>query len=115
MFVIRIRGPGLPWNVAFLHKAIPERKSISSGPPRPSSQAKGNLFVSEGQKAGIKRQTMERRGGTRKGGALFQRDKGLPQDREEIHGTQEKGSLIKVKERPHVRKRCLMYLSMLIR
>lgn len=58
---------------------------------------------------------MERRRGTRKGGALFQRDKGLPLNREEIHGTQEKGSLIKVKERSHVRKRCLTYLSILIR
>lgn len=61
MFVIQIRGPGLPWNVAFfLHNAIADRKSISSGPPRPSFQTKGSLFVGEGQKAGIKRQTQER-------------------------------------------------------
>lgn len=58
---------------------------------------------------------MERRGTKKSWETLFQRDKGLCLDREEIHGTQEKGSLIKVKERPHVRKRDLIYLSMLIR
>lgn len=60
MFVIQIRGPVLPWNVAFfLHNAVAERKSISSEPPGPSSQTKGSLFVLEGQKAEIKRQTQE--------------------------------------------------------
>ena len=47
-----------PFNTEF-KKSTTVKESISSGPPRPSSQHKGDLFAPEGQGAGNKKQRQE--------------------------------------------------------
>ena len=42
-----------------MHPVQCVRNGIGSGPPRPSSQHKGDLFAPEGQRAGNKRQRQE--------------------------------------------------------
>ena len=94
-----------------------ERESKDSGPPRPSSQHKRDLFAPEGQRSELRDKDRDRGQGeekrTRKKGKgnLSWRDKGLPLHREEKDGSTGKWLFIKVKEKPCVRMKCLILIG----
>jgi hypothetical protein len=58
----------------------PENTSIGTRHPRPSSQHKGNSFVTEGQRAGNKRQRQEteEEGGGREGCLCIEKSSAWP-------------------------------------
>jgi hypothetical protein len=91
---------------------------ISSGPPRPSSQHKGYLFVPEGQKGRKKRQGQEIEVGREEEGSKGEGrgiypggDKGLPLDRRRHMWTTGKWYILMEKEKPCVRMRCLILIG----